>query len=113
MKNKRINREKKTIEAMINLYCRKVHGPENGLCTDCLKVLEYSIKQTDNCVYGIDKPPCEKCPVHCYNKGMRQKIKTIMRFSGPRMIWKHPWFALIHIVDKFNYRKVNNGKQQS
>ena len=113
MRNKQIrrnNREKETIKAMIRLYCNKVHGTKTGLCPECSGVLEYSLKRIDNCVFGVDKPPCEKCPVHCYKKDMRQKIKTIMRFSGPRMIMRHPWFAVMHIVDKLNYRKVNNGK---
>jgi len=106
LKNKRINREKKTVEAMITIYCQKVHGAETGLCNDCSEVLEYSIKRNDNCVFGVDKPPCEKCPIHCYKKDMREKIKTIMRFSGPRMILRYPWFTLMHIVDKLNYRKT-------
>ena len=105
LNNKRIKREKATVEAMVNLYCRKIHGAEIGLCDDCSEVLEYSIKRTDNCVFGADKPPCEKCQVHCYKEDMRKKIKTIMRYSGPRMIWRHPWFTLMHIVDKLNYRK--------
>jgi hypothetical protein len=23
-----------------------------------------------------------------------------MRYAGPRMIWRHPWLALMHVVDK-------------
>ncbi len=82
-----------------------MHGTESGLCDDCSEVLHYSIKRTDNCVFGVDKPPCVECPVHCYKKDMREKIKIVMRYSGPRMMWVHPWFALMHIVDKLNYRK--------
>lgn len=106
--NRRINREKQTVEAMINLYCHKVHETGTGLCDDCSEVLHYSIKRTDNCVFGVDKPPCEKCQVHCYNKDMREKIKTVMRYSGPRMIWRYPWFSVMHIVDKLNHRKIKN-----
>lgn len=98
---------------MISLYCTNRHRTETGsVCNDCSEVLNYSFKRIDNCVFGIEKPPCKKCPVHCYNKDMREKIKTIMRFSGPRMIWAHPWFAIMHIIDKFNSQKISNGKQK-
>jgi hypothetical protein len=31
---------------------------------------------------------------------MREKVKEVMRYAGPRMIWRHPWLALMHVVDK-------------
>jgi hypothetical protein len=30
---------------------------------------------------------------------MREKIKEIMRFSGPRMIFYHPIMAIRHLIE--------------
>ena len=31
----RIEKEKQTINLMINIYCKKKHNHKNGLCEDC------------------------------------------------------------------------------
>jgi len=28
---------------------------------------------------------------------VREKVKEIMRFSGPKMIYKHPFLAMVHL----------------
>ena len=33
---------------------------------------------------------CSNCRVHCYCPDMREKIRMVMRFSGPRMLFYHP-----------------------
>lgn len=36
-------------------------------------------------------------------------MKEIMKYSGPRMIFSHPFFALSHVVEKVIYkRKLKN-----
>jgi hypothetical protein len=30
---------------------------------------------------------------------MRQKIKEVMRYAGPRMLFKHPYLTLMHGID--------------
>jgi hypothetical protein len=35
----------------------------------------------------------------CYTPDMRERIRAVMRFSGPRMLLHHPWLALMHLVD--------------
>jgi hypothetical protein len=30
---------------------------------------------------------------------MREKIREIMRFSGPRMLFRHPFLACCHMLD--------------
>jgi hypothetical protein len=32
------------------------------------------------------KPACKDCHIHCYTKEYRQQIRTIMAYSGKRMI---------------------------
>lgn len=96
----RITREKKTIDAMVHVYCRG-HHDTNGdeLCTECAEFLTYAFLRLDNCPFQEEKPTCGKCLVHCYQPEMREKVKIIMRYSGPRMLWRNPGLALWHALD--------------
>jgi len=38
--------------------------------------------------------------VHCYKPAMRENIRAVMRYSGPRMISHHPLMAIQHLIDK-------------
>lgn len=92
----RIEREKQTVELMIRLYCR--HKEKNAdLCEDCRELLTYSYKRLEACRYGNEKPACKKCPTHCYASAFRERIRAVMRFSGPRLILHHPLAAIRHI----------------
>jgi len=95
----RIKREEKTVAAMIRLYCKKNHTYERELCQECSQLLEYAKLRLDRCPYEQDKPTCAKCPVHCYTPQNRAKIRTVMRFSGPRMLLRHPVLAIRHSLD--------------
>ena len=90
------NREMRTIEAMVRIYCRSYH--QKDLCEECGEILTYAIARLDKCTFGPLKPACNNCNVHCYSPKMREKVKEIMRFSGPKMIYKHPFLAMVHLV---------------
>lgn len=96
----RIDREKITVQKMIRLNCEKNHESHDGLCESCESLTSYSIQRLNTCQFGAKKPACSKCPVHCYSKNRRKEIKEVMRFSGPRMIYKHPYLAIFHVIDK-------------
>lgn len=89
--------ERETLQAMIQLYCRKNHTPD-PLCDDCSKTWLYAEERLDKCPFGYEKPTCQNCTVHCYKPEMRQRIKEIMRYAGPRMIWHHPVMAIRHLI---------------
>ena len=93
---KRIEREKQTVSLMIRLYCRKKEG-NRVLCEECRELEGYAHKRLTACRYGEQKTSCKKCPTHCYRKDMRDKIRAVMRFSGPRMILYHPIEAIRHM----------------
>ncbi|MDK2821135.1 MAG: hypothetical protein PWP31_1100 [Clostridia bacterium] len=93
-----IDKEKDTIKKMIKLYCKKQHNSQQGLCQDCQSLLEYALKRLDMCKFGNKKPTCEKCPIHCYKPEMREKVKKVMRFAGPRMLFIHPIDAVRHMI---------------
>ncbi|MDH4100564.1 MAG: nitrous oxide-stimulated promoter family protein [Nitrospirota bacterium] len=95
----RLNRERKTIKAMIALYCRAHHQPTADLCDQCRNLFDYAMQRIDKCPFRDDKPTCEKCPVHCYKPAMREEVHKVMRYSGPRMLLHHPIMVLMHYVD--------------
>lgn len=89
---------------MIALYCQEQHKPPQDLCADCAALQEYALKRLENCTFGDDKPKCSACPVHCYKPAMREAIRDVMRFAGPRMLVHHPVLALGHAVDGVLHR---------
>ena len=98
----RFERERRTMEAMIAIYCRDRHGFRQPLCDQCTGLLDYAEQRLDRCVFPDNKPTCATCPVHCYRPGMRAAVKEIMRYAGPRMIYQHPYLAIRHILDGRN-----------
>lgn len=96
-----IEKEKKKIEIMIQMYCRKLHNPENQICQSCLVLYEYAEKRLENCQFGENKPTCKNCHIHCYKPDMREEIRKVMRYAGPRMIYPHPIKGFHHLFKKF------------
>jgi hypothetical protein len=97
---KRRAREFRIIEAMLRLYCQAHHHTEKAaLCADCAKLHVYAQRRLERCVFGEAKPTCANCTVHCYKANMREHIRVVMRWSGPRMLWRHPVLAIRHMID--------------
>jgi hypothetical protein len=92
-------REKRTVAAMIGLYCRARHSGGRQPCAACGRLLEYALRRVERCRLGPRKPVCSKCRVHCYAPGPREAIRRVMRFAGPRMLLAHPLLALLHLAD--------------
>lgn len=97
---RRIAREWKTIQLMIGLYCRHHHGGGRALCADCEGLRSYAEKRLEKCPFSQEKPTCVMCPVHCYEAAMRERVRQVMRFAGPRMLLRHPILALRHLRDE-------------
>lgn len=91
-----IRNEKKTVAAMIRIYCGARHGSRSDPCEECAALLAYAHGRLDRCPYGAGKPSCRECPVHCYRRGEREAVRDVMRFSGPKMIFRHPVLAIVH-----------------
>lgn len=92
-----MEKEKKTLRTMIELYCRKNHNSRE-LCDDCDELNSYAIEKLEACPHGSEKTACSKCLTHCYKPEMRERIRVVMRFSGPRMILNHPVMAVEHLL---------------
>jgi predicted amidophosphoribosyltransferase len=101
----RIAREKQTTRAMIAMYCRDQHGSADDLCGGCRELLDYAYCRLDRCPFGADKTTCAKCPIHCYKPAMRERVREVMRYAGPRMLLRHPMLALRHWLDGLRVAK--------
>lgn len=97
----RRRRELRTIEAMMRMYCRHHHVRDagHGLCGECAALSEYAERRLERCVFGDAKPTCANCVVHCYRGDMREKMRRMMRWAGPRMLLRHPVLAILHQLD--------------
>lgn len=89
---------KMTIQRMIALYQRRC--PEAQADNAHYQALNaYADMRLDKCVFGENKPACKQCPVHCYQPAKREEMKQIMRWAGPRMLWRHPILTVRHLLD--------------
>lgn len=95
--NKKREDEKEMVSLMIRLYCRKNHKTKE-LCSECAELDRYARERSDRCPFMENKTFCSNCKVHCYKPEMREKIRKVMRFSGPRMMLYHPIMAIMHLI---------------
>lgn len=92
-------REQVIVSQMIALYCKRKHHHRDGLCPECQALDTYAKMRSERCPFMESKTFCSNCKVHCYKPEMREKIKQVMRFSGPRMIFYHPLMAIRHVIE--------------
>ena len=106
-------REKTIVSEMIALYCRGNHRNHRGraLCPDCVALAEYARQRSDKCPFMETKTFCSNCTVHCYKPGMREKIRAVMRYSGPRMLLHHPVMAVRHVIEMKKEKKRLEGQK--
>lgn len=97
---KKRKKEQLVVAEMIALYCHNKHGTsqQGELCPDCQKLCEYAQTRSEHCPFMEKKTFCANCRVHCYKTDMRESIREVMRFSGPRIILYHPGMALWHLI---------------
>ena len=73
--------EKMLVSEMLALY-RQLH--------------DYALTRIDKCPFMETKTFCSACKVHCYKPEMREKIRAVMRWAGPRMLPVHPVLSIRH-----------------
>ena len=97
----RLDREYRTMHCMVQIYCADHHATAGGaLCGECGEFL------------GLRAAPAREVPVRRRKAGLRQvpdpllqaaqreQARSIMRYAGPRMVLRHPWLSLTHMLDK-------------
>lgn len=113
---KKRQKEQYVVEEMIRLYCRKNHGKEGnasgGMCPECQKLADYAKQRSQKCPFMEQKTFCANCKVHCYKPEMREKIRAVMRFSGPRMLLYHPILAIWHLICSMREKRKAKHKRE-
>ncbi|MFX0074070.1 MAG: nitrous oxide-stimulated promoter family protein [Candidatus Hermodarchaeota archaeon] len=107
----RLEKERNTIRTMIQMYCKNCHKSDKSLCEECSDLYSYAEERLKNCKFGEEKPTCDTCPIHCYKPDMRKKIRVVMRYAGPRMVYTHPIMGIRHLFKKLKKRKTNDKKK--
>lgn len=106
---RRREREKRTVSQMIALYCAGNHDAsartEQALCGEpvcpaCAELDAYAALRTERCRKMDVKTSCDECENHCYKPEMRERVRAVMRYAGPRMLAKHPVAAIRHLLGK-------------
>lgn len=92
-------REQRTMDAMMAMYCRYHHHGGQPLCAECAVLSDYARRRLERCVFGDEKPTCANCLVHCYKADMRERVRVMMRWAGPRMLLRHPVLGILHLLD--------------
>ncbi len=105
--------ETRMVSQMIALWCRGHHAgmaPAEdtptvrlglrtvALCPECAELHAYACARIKACPHMGTKTFCSACPTHCYRPAMRESIRQVMRWAGPRMILYRPVAAVKHAV---------------
>ena len=72
------------------------------------KFSSYANKRLEKCPFQEGKTTCGKCLIHCYKPAMKEKIRVVMQYAGPRMISRHPILALFHFIDGFRKEAIRH-----
>lgn len=112
-------REKDVVCLMIRLHCEGRHGearaaagtPKGELCPECAELAAHACGRVDRCPFMETKTFCSNCRVHCYKPEMRERIREVMRYSGPRMIYHHPVMAVRHLIESWREKRRQVGEQ--
>ena len=95
----------------MEIYCHAHHAEKKELCEECLNLYEYAQARLGKCPFGPNKPVCANCPIHCYRADMRDQIREVMKFSGPRMALRHPGLAVAHVLQKLKPAPERPGRK--
>ena len=108
--------EIRLVDSMLDLYAAahphassqsdvESRAEEETIDIETLKA--YTHKRIEQCLYRNEqrKPFCNVCPVHCYKPEMRHQIRAVMRYSGPRMLFRHPVLSIQHLIGTIRAKK--------
>ncbi len=90
--------EFKTVKAMVEVYCHDHHGTKDALCSECRELLDYAEVRLDRCPYGEENRRNKASNPPAINPNLKEQMRLVMRYSGPRMLLKHPILAVRHLL---------------
>ncbi len=81
--------------AALGVYGRK----QPVVCNECAELLRYAEKRRAYCPKD-PKPFCSYCDTHCYSGEMREFMRDVMRYSGPRSVTRgHAMDSVRHLIE--------------
>lgn len=70
-----------------------------SVCAECAELLMYAERRRAHCPKD-PKPFCSHCDTHCYRADMRERMRDVMRYSGPRSVLRgHAIDSLKHLIE--------------
>ena len=75
------------------------------VCEECAELLRYAEKRRAFCPKE-PKPFCSYCDTHCYKPEMREYMREVMRYAGPRS-WRHGHAidGVKHVIDGKRFKR--------
>jgi hypothetical protein len=118
MSDERARSDTRLLGDFTGIYCRGVHagahrsvlasdGADLGVygarvpvvCDECADLLRYAEKRRAYCPKD-PKPFCSYCETHCYTADMRERMREVMRYAGPRSILHgHAIDGVKHLIE--------------
>jgi hypothetical protein len=118
MSDEKAREDTRLLGDFTGIYCRGVHkgsersalvsdGSELGVygskvpivCPECAELLRYAEKRRAFCPKD-PKPFCSYCDTHCYSAEMRDRMREVMRYSGPRSLLRgHAVDGIKHLIE--------------
>ena len=76
------------------------------VCGECAGLLAYAEQRRAFCSKD-PKPFCSTCDTHCYKPAMREYMREVMRYAGPRSIFHgYAIQGVRHLIQSRNARKT-------
>ena len=95
----RLERERRTVAALLRIYCHDRHGDGKALCAVCADLQRYIEGRMAHCVLRHEKPTCATCAFRCYAPPQQLQIRSVMRNASSRLFWRRPLLAFWHYFD--------------
>ena len=111
-----LRRDLRTLATFVSIYCSQRHetrdkspmflkthdvtaiaGREVCLCSSCAKLLSHAFMKRTHCPMD-PKPACKHCPNHCYSPTYRKAMRSVMRYSGRRLLLAGRLDYLLHLL---------------
>jgi hypothetical protein len=69
------------------------------VCDECAELLRYGEQRRVRCPKD-PKPFCSNCETHCYRPEMRERMRDVMRYAGPRSLFtRHVIDGVRHVLE--------------
>ena len=102
------DRDRQTLESIGLIFCRAHHADaakdDAGLCASCRETVERTLERTLACPYGHEGN-CQDCDIHCQRGEAQERIREMMRYSAPRMTFRHPLMTAEYLRKKLRTRR--------